>query len=369
MERTRLPIPPVAWRHVVLCLVIVLAEFIVLEAALRLHTGSEATLGALFFNDPQIGSRLQPNAHVRYTTVEFSTDLAINAQGVRDDRDIGPKAPDERRVVVLGDSYVLAVQVALADTFCKGLEARLNTADPGHRWRVINAGVQGYSAVDEWLFYTHVAEAFEPDLVIVVSFVGYAPVAASREAWLDAGGRPPDAGAHAINRVRNVAQASVVYQLARLRWDQLKAHFSGGAPERPVTSWLADPPPDVVHGLEVTRRAIGMIGARAAARGARTAIVLMPARFQINDVDYGWMSEAVRRVGGVMVRNAATERFREALAPLGVPMLDLLPVFEAQPNRAGLCFQQNVHLTVRGHQVVADALFQFLQANGLAAAR
>ena len=55
-----------------------------------------------------------PGARTRYTTVEFSTELTINGQGVRDDREIGPKAPDERRVVVLGDSLVFAVQVPLA---------------------------------------------------------------------------------------------------------------------------------------------------------------------------------------------------------------------------------------------------------------
>jgi hypothetical protein len=46
-------------------------------------------------------------------------------------------------------------------------------------------------------------------------------------------------------------------------------------------------------------------------------------------------------------------------------MFDLLPVLEAQPDRKGLFFQRNVHLTTRGHQVVADALFQFLESSGL----
>jgi hypothetical protein len=104
-----------------------------------------------------------------------------------------------------------------------------------------------------------------------------------------------------------------------------------------------------------------LIAGLAAQRGAETALVLMPARFQVDDDDYGRLAVIVREAGGTLVRNGATERFRDALAPLGLPMLDLLPILESQPDRAGLFFQRNVHLTPRGHEVVAGALFDFLQ--------
>jgi len=69
---------------------------------------------------------------------------------------------------------------------------------------------------------------------------------------------------------------------------------------------------------------------------------------------------------GVLDRNAASHRFQEALSPLGVPMVDLQPVLFAQPDRAGTFFLRTVHLTPRGHEVVAHALFDFLQSSGLA---
>ena len=69
------------------------------------------------------------------------------------------------------------------------------------------------------------------------------------------------------------------------------------------------------------------------------------------------------------MRNSATERFATALAPLGLPMLDLLPMLAAQPDRVGLFFQRNVHFTPRGHDVVADALFDFLETSGLTSPR
>jgi len=364
-----------ALRHLLLAGVILALEFVTLEAALRFHGGSEASPGfqSLFMSDPRIGHRLRPGARTRYTTVEFSTDLAINDQGVRDDAPIGPKAPDERRVVILGDSLVMAVQVPFVETFAKRLEKRLQQAGPAHRWRVINAGVQGYGPVEDWLFYDHVAAAFDPDVVLTVLFVGNDAVEANdNEAKMDARGAPvrADVSDQAATWARRLVRSSMVLQLARVRADQLTARVAGPGGERPLVSYLAEPAPEVVHGLDVTRRAVGYIAAKATAAGARTMLVLMPARFQTDDADYGRLAAIVHENGETLVRQAATERFRDGLASLSLPTLDLLPVLEAQPERAGLFFQRNVHLTPRGHEVVAGALADFLvRTNAVGAAR
>lgn len=346
--------------------VILAAEFVVLEAGLRWRGGSEASPGFqdLFMQDARVGHRLRPGASTRYATVEFATDLQINAQGVRDDTPIEPKAPNEKRIVILGDSLVLSVQVALKETFGKQLERRLQADDSSHRWRVINAGVQGYGPVDEWLFYRHVAANFEADLVLVVVFVANDAVEAhDKAAWIDAGGPPVREAADVVtNHVRRLVRSSMVGQTVRLRWDLLISRIKGPTAERPLTTYLADAPPDVVNGLEVSRRAFGLIASEAASRGARTALVLMPARFQIDDADYGRLSTVVAEGGGTLVRDSASARFRDALAPLGLPTLDLLPVFRTEPNRDDLFFQRNIHLTPRGHRLVSHALHGFAAA-------
>ncbi len=135
--------------------VILAAEFAVLEAGMRWQGASEASAGfqGLFMQDAGVGHRPRPSAHTRYATAEFATDLAINAQGVRDDEAVEPKAPNEKCIVILGDSLVLSVQVGLQETFAKQLERGLQQNEPTVHWRVINAGVQGYGPVDELLFY------------------------------------------------------------------------------------------------------------------------------------------------------------------------------------------------------------------------
>ena len=98
-----------------------------------------------------MGYRLKPGARVRFATAEFDTALAVNSSGVRDDDEIGAKTPDERRIVILGDSLVMAVQVPFQQTFGELLERRLNATQSRYRYRVINAGVQGYGPVEELL--------------------------------------------------------------------------------------------------------------------------------------------------------------------------------------------------------------------------
>ena len=207
-------------------------------------------------------------------------------------------------------------------------------------------------------------EAFDADLVLIVVFVGNDAVEAHDKAsWIDAGG-PPVASVSdvAATRLRRLVRSSMVLQSARLRWDLLRSRVAGPTAERPLTSYLKDAPPDVLNGLEVSRRAFGLIADQAASKRARTAFVLMPARFQTDDADFERLRAVVAAGGGTLVRDAATDRFRAALAPLGLPMIDVLPTLRAEPDRGELFFQRNVHLTPRGHRVVGKALTAFVKS-------
>lgn len=343
--------------------VILAGQFFLIEAGMRAVGGSEAapSFQQIFMQDPRVGHRLKPGARTIYSTAEFTTELSINAQGVRDNRDLGPKLPGQTRIVVLGDSLVNSIQVGVHETFMAHLERELLARDRSRHWQVINAGVQGYGPVQEWLFYKHVIDGLEPDVVLIVAFVGNdATEAYDRAAWIDNGPPASSAGEAAVTWARRVARSSMVLQTARLRWEQWRPDTAGPGAERPLAAYLANPPIEVTRGLEVSRDAFGRISTLAAARGARTAIVLMPARFQVDDGDYGRLKERVEAAGHSLIRQAASERFREALTPLGLPVLDLLPVIQAQENPAGLFFQRNIHLTPRGHEVVGHALAGFV---------
>ncbi len=357
-----------------LLLAIAAAQFAVFEIALRAWGHSEASpaFQLLFMPDPVLGFRLRPGARTRFVTAEFDTGIAINTQGVRDDAEIGPKPANERRIVVIGDSLVLSVQVERQQTFCKLLEDGLNKSGGAIRYRVINAGVQGYGPVEELLFFRRVARAFQPDLVIHTIFVGNdAEEAVASAPRLRAGeGKTVDANAvpdTLLNDLRRLSRRSMVMQVARLRLVSVTDRLPrfGAPPEPPLQSYAASPAPRIAEGLRISRECVQAVSAEAVAAGARTMVMLMPARFQVDDADYGRLREAVSSAGGTLVRDAATARFTEALAPLALPQFDALPPLRAALPGPDLFFQQTVHLTPRGHEIVAHALEAFIRGRGL----
>ena len=357
-------------RHAFLFFAMFLAWFVVFEAGLRRWGCSEAApaFQGLFTGDAQAGYRLKPGARTRFTTSEFDTDIAINHAGVRDDEEIGPKSPGETRIAVLGDSLVLSVQVPFATTFTEQMEDKLNANLPagnGREYRVINAGVQGYGPVEELLFFRQVVKALDPDLVLVTVFVGNdAEEAVSAQAKLS-DDRPIEEVIREsiVTRLRRLVRRSMVLQVLRLRILAATERFRtpAGPPEPPLQSYAAHPAPRIAQGIAFTREALAALARDAESVGARTGIILMPARFQIDDPDYGRLRDIVAQAGGELVRDAATERFRSALGDLGLPMIDLLPVLREAPPGPDLFFQENVHLTPRGHALVGETLAQFVK--------
>jgi lysophospholipase L1-like esterase len=155
----------------------------------------------------------------------------------------------------------------------------------------------------------------------------------------------------------------MVLQVLRLRVLAATERFrnASGPPEPPLQTYAAHPAPRIAEGIARTREAVAQIALEARAVGARTGIILMPARFQIDDTDYGHLRDIVAQAGGELVRDAATERFAEGLRELALPTIDLLPVLRRARQGPRLFFEENVHLTPRGHSVVAQALAPFVR--------
>jgi len=358
-----------------------LVQFGLFEAGLRIHAGSEAApvFQQLFTRDPEIGVRLRPGASARFKTSEFETDIVINASGVRDS-EIGPKPPGERRIVVLGDSIVLSVQVQADETFCARLQQRLNAnrAPAGASYRVINAGVQGYGPVEEFRFFEHVASRFEADIVLVTVYVGNDAMEASdsgdavlpRPASDQTAATPAPADATRPSRwplgMRRLVRRSMLLQTVRLRAVTLLDRYSQVHPiDRALTMYLRTVPPDMERGLAVTRECVRRIAESAAGQGARTGIVLVPARFQVADDNYENLKAIVAESGEALLRDAATDRFTAALSGLGLPMVDTLPALRDASGRTRVFMRSTAHFTRDGHEVMADALARFLRDAGL----
>jgi lysophospholipase L1-like esterase len=90
---------------------------------------------------------------------------SINAQGLRDDRPVGPKEPGEKRLLVLGDSVTFGAEVRTDEAYPAQMEEALHRA--GRPWRVLNAGVTSYDAGQEADWLEEFGWQLEPDVVAI----------------------------------------------------------------------------------------------------------------------------------------------------------------------------------------------------------
>ena len=110
-----------------------------------------------------------------------------NAHGFHDfERDMAGE-PGVHRIIFLGDSFLEAYQVSVADNFSQKLATKLNRRSRhlGVRVEVLNQGVHGYGLGVHYLYIRQRLLDWNPDSVALVLFLGndlhdnFAPVAAS----------------------------------------------------------------------------------------------------------------------------------------------------------------------------------------------
>src|SRR6185295_8040385 len=93
--------------------------------------------------DPVLGARLTPGKRGWWTQEEreFLTPVQINSLGRRDAERGYERKTAVSRILVLGDSFVEALQVPFEEAFPHRLEGQFD--HDGHRVEVINGGVSG----------------------------------------------------------------------------------------------------------------------------------------------------------------------------------------------------------------------------------
>jgi hypothetical protein len=112
-----------------------------------------------------------PGAYYRQTKEGFSEGY-FNSHGYRDYERTYDKPPNSFRILVLGDSYVEALQVSLDDTFTALLEKKLNAVSESMRFEVLALGEPGFGTANEYMRYLDFGTAYSPDLVILALTMG-----------------------------------------------------------------------------------------------------------------------------------------------------------------------------------------------------
>lgn len=139
------------------------AELILKYQRRQVEQSDRLASGMMLF-DPWLGWRLSPNWYGDHRHHDFEVSYRINQFGFRGDF----SQPDgARRYAVVGDSFTFAQGVNDNRTFVY----LLNEAG-GDRYGFLNFGVPGYSTDQEYLLIRERVRLFEPDVVLLVVYLG-----------------------------------------------------------------------------------------------------------------------------------------------------------------------------------------------------
>lgn len=367
-----------------LVLVSTLVILVVLEISLRLLTPPppppDDSLRTYTQYDPELGWRGRPDARGTYRAHGFLTDVTLNHGGWRDEE---PEIPSRVPTVALvGDSFAWGFGVQRGEMFADRVEALL----PGVR--VQNYGVCGYGTDQELLVLEKSALAIHPRVVLVEFAVGndLDNVLSSRAYGLPKPRYVPANGAlrlegipvprteqwdrAARTGVRDFLTAHVrLFAWSRPRWANLRGRAERLLPflrEEKGSLRLAlldkNPSQRVERGWGLVEQILGKVAADADAAGARTVVLVVPDRTQVDAPLWNDFLDTQGRDPASYDRDLPDRRIQEIASRLGITVVDPL---EAQRARAAsgtaVFLTGDPHWNAAGHEIAAQELARALK--------
>lgn len=287
-----------------------------------------------------------------------TTDIRLDEDGLRVEfEDPAPRPNSPNRLLFLGDSVTFGYYRKASDAYGAVAVARLNEGIDREPFVELNAGVTGYDTGQECDLLLHEGFALAPRLVVLQHCLNdvteqFDPItdeAGERHEEMDHA-RPPthwSGWVRAARRLARVTRFGVDEQAAAKRIEHLR--FS----ELLATPVSAKVEAAWAHSLAQLKRMADACRER--------SIPLVVVSFPIR-----------RQLARTSESTDPQERLARFCKAEGVPFLDLMPVFLGgrPPSRelAQRLMEDPTHPSLEGHRVAGEALAEFLQKSGIAAA-
>jgi hypothetical protein len=344
-------------------------------------------------HDPLLGWRKKPGARATYRRREYTVEVVVNAEGLRDRERAEAPSPGTLRILALGDSFVEGYSVPLPATLTQVLEADLDR--PGCPVEALNGGTSGYSTDQEYLFYREVGERFAPQVVALFFYyndvlfndrdnyfgrpkprlepegeelgAGNAPIPEPTPRPATAPRPPPDVPRSALFewvRERLLRGAPGAYDaLARVGlWPRL-----GGDPVgEEMRVYKKGPTPRMDGAWARTGLILEALRRETERRGARLVVVYVPNRFEVRDRDWELTQRAYGMDDGAWDRSLVAQKLSSLGERAGIPVLDLTPALRGAERGVlgGPYYTFDPHWNALGHRVAARELERFLREKG-----
>lgn len=154
------------------CLLPTVTVICVLESVVRVGGFDQPLAGSIFFGQPGTADPLHRTDSVLFYSLRPDTStqwqgslVTTNALGLRC-AEIRPKADNEFRILSLGESSTFGARVEDHETYSARLEELLNARDDSRIYRVINAGVSGYTSFQSVKYLETRGLQLQPDLIL-----------------------------------------------------------------------------------------------------------------------------------------------------------------------------------------------------------
>ena len=272
-------------------------------------------MDALVYEDsenPQLAFQLRPGASGTKNGVE----VAVNAQGLRDEPVASPRPAGERRVVVVGGQETFGVGVPAERTFVRELADGLIAPGDG-RARTINLSMYSYHLSQKVELACLRLQGLEPELAVLQVTEGDIS--------------SPPSPLLRFPRLKNWIRR----HSALIRWASERYYLR----RRGVTAGIAGAP-SPSEDFETTRQALRRFKACADAAGAKSAILLLP---DVSNPEGTAPSELRRGVESVAKEDA-------------LPLVDGAAALAAVPLAERKLYMTDPFLSPAAHRVLADAL-------------
>lgn len=325
------------------------------------------------------GMVIHPPGLTTYLT-EFKQEIRFNAIGMRD-KDHGRKdGKDTIRVLVFGDSFMEALQVAFEDSFPSLLESGLREAL--HRnVEVINCAVSGWGQDSQLAYLEKYGRGLEPDLILVAMTLHNDVSDNMKEQFYTFAddkliSKPVVSMSVSEQKILHFkdffASHSHLWQLLR-KWKSLgEIRNSATALDKHVMQLIGknEETEELKRGWKVTFELFKRIREVGKSMGAETAIMLIPLKLQLQDDSL----DEFRTFAGMSKDGVAIEKPQQAMRVFGretnIEVIDLLPTLRkwtaahrTAENKDSLHLQEG-HWNVNGHALAAKIAVDELVRNG-----
>lgn len=341
------------------------------------------------------GPRINSVAHAymvdREGKVVYDNIVTFNGKGMRGPEPSYDKPDDVYRILVIGDSFVEAVQVDYEKTFYYLLQEQLKTHTTNkHKFEVIALGRVGWGTLQEYLYYINEGYKFHADQVILSFYINDVADNFPSFFYPDINNTNYEYSFDGDNvSITDRNQQALAPNVARRLYNGLPGILQGTNLARLLVR-LGDPSPQVVtpggvmthihpqfyiyvknpqlegyaEGWRRTKWALTHFAQAVQKNGGHFAVVSIFIGDEMIKNVSGWFPDLVK--GWQWDSDLPDEKLAEILQGQPTTLIRTRPHYEEYAKQVGgevyklLFLPEDGHFNVVGHKVTADLLFKWL---------